>query len=88
FVSSLVLGLFLVPAFEGNTVPLPAAFGALLSCLSNMGPAPFHELAGMEDNFAGYSKLSKLFFSFVMILGRLEFFTLTALFMPGFWRRQ
>jgi len=28
-----------------------------------------------------------LFFSMAMLLGRLEFFTLFALILPGFWRR-
>jgi trk system potassium uptake protein TrkH len=49
-----------------------------------MGPAPFHIGA---DNFAGYSAVSKLFFALAMLLGRLEFFTLFALLLPGFWRR-
>ena len=41
----------------------------------------------VADNFAGYGGLSKLFFSFAMLLGRLEFFTLLTLLLPGFWRR-
>jgi len=65
-------------------LPLPAAFGASLSCLSNMGPAPFH--VG-EDNFASYSPVTKVVFALGMLLGRLEFFALLALLVPGFWRR-
>jgi trk system potassium uptake protein TrkH len=75
-------GLLFVTLVEG--VPIPTAFGAMLTCLSNMGPAPFH--VG-PDNFSGYSAGSKLFFSIAMLLGRLEFFTLFALMLPGFWRR-
>jgi trk system potassium uptake protein TrkH len=75
-------GLLFVTLVEG--VPVPTAFGAMLTCLSNMGPAPFHIGA---DNFADYSALSKLFFALAMLLGRLEFFTLFALLIPGFWRR-
>lgn len=67
-----------------EAIPPQAAFGATLSCLSNMGPAPFH--VG-PDNFAGYSSVSKMLFSLAMILGRLEFFTVFALFIPDFWRR-
>ncbi|MFW5738959.1 MAG: TrkH family potassium uptake protein [Myxococcota bacterium] len=67
---------------EGTSVQ--AAFGASLSCLSNMGPAPFHE---GPDNFAAYSSASKLLFSLTMVLGRLEFFTLFALLIPDFWKR-
>jgi trk system potassium uptake protein TrkH len=75
-------GLLFITLIEG--VPAPTAFGAMLTCLSNMGPAPFH--VG-PDNFAGYSAISKMFFSIAMLLGRLEFFTLFALLIPGFWRR-
>jgi trk system potassium uptake protein TrkH len=75
-------GILFVTLVEG--VPMPTAFGAMLTCLSNMGPAPFHIGA---DNFARYSVVSKLFFSLAMLLGRLEFFTLFALILPGFWRR-
>ncbi|MGB5546058.1 MAG: potassium transporter TrkG, partial [Polyangiales bacterium] len=75
-------GLLFLTLVEG--VPVPTAFGAMLTCLSNMGPAPFHVGA---DNFAAYSAGSKLFFAMAMLLGRLEFFTLFALIVPGFWRR-
>jgi len=75
-------GLLFVTLVEG--VPVPTAFGTMLTCLSNMGPAPFH--VG-PDNFAAYSAGSKLFFAIAMLLGRLEFFTLFALILPGFWRR-
>jgi trk system potassium uptake protein TrkH len=67
-----------------EVVPVPTAFGATLTCLSNMGPAPFH--LG-PDNFAGYSAVSKLLLSFAMLLGRLEFFAVLALLVPAFWRR-
>ena len=75
-------GLLFVTLVEG--VPVPTAFGTMLTCLSNMGPAPFH--VG-PDNFSAYSAGSKLFFAMAMLLGRLEFFTLFALVLPGFWRR-
>ena len=76
------VGLLFITLVEG--VPIPTAFGTMLTCLSNMGPAPFH--IG-PDNFSAYSAGSKLFFSMAMLLGRLEFFTLFALILPGFWRR-
>ena len=75
-------GLLFVTLVEG--VPAPTAFGTMLTCLSNMGPAPFH--VG-PDNFSSYSAGSKVFFAIAMLLGRLEFFTLFALILPGFWRR-
>ena len=83
FFSSLALGTFIVSWVDA--LPAEAAFGAMLSCLSNMGPGPFHVTDA--DHFAAYSDAAKLIFSFAMILGRLEFFTLLALLMPEFWRR-
>ena len=82
YLGTLAAGMLFVSLVENASVP--TAFGAMVTCLSNMGPAPFHEVA---DNFAGYGGLSKLFFSFAMLLGRLEFFTLLTLLLPGFWRR-
>lgn len=78
----MLLGTLAVCTLE--EIPLYTGFGAMLTSLSNMGPAPFY--IG-EDNFSAYSGLSKTIFSFMMILGRLEFFTLLALLLPDFWRR-
>lgn len=82
YMTSLALMTGLATTIDG--LPLPAAFGAALSCLSNMGPAPFH--IG-PDNFASYSSLTKIVFTLGMLLGRLEFFAVLALLVPGFWRR-
>ena len=82
FMISLALGVGLVTAIDGR--PLETAFGAVLSCLSNMGPAPFY--VGV-DNFASYSSPMKLIFAVLMLLGRLEFFALLALLVGGFWKR-
>ena len=67
-----------------DDVSIGTAFGATLSCLSNMGPGPWHE---GPDNFASYTEGAKIFFVVAMLLGRLEFFTLFALLVPDFWKR-
>lgn len=82
YFASMGLGILFI-AFTDD-VSLPTAFGAMLTCLSNMGPAPFYD---GSDNFASYSPVAKVFFSLAMLLGRLEFFTLFALLVPDFWRR-
>lgn len=66
-------------------VPVQTAFGATLSSLSNMGPAPWYQGA---DNFASYSPAAKLVFSFAMVVGRLEFFTVLAVLTPEVWKRR
>lgn len=88
YMASLGFGVLFVVVVEstlgGWDCTIGTAFGATLSSLSNMGPAPWHD---GPDNFVRYHWLSKLFFVFAMLLGRLEFFTLFALLVPDFWRR-
>lgn len=82
YMGSLGVGVLFVVITDG--VSIGTAFGATLSCLSNMGPAPWHS---GPDNFSAYSPAAKIFFSLAMLLGRLEFFTMFALLVPDFWRR-
>jgi trk system potassium uptake protein TrkH len=82
YVAILSAGILFVAAVDG--VPFGTAFGATLTCLANSGPAPYY-LTG--DHFADYSAASKLVFVMIMLLGRLEMFTLLALLAPSFWRK-
>lgn len=83
FVGTFAIGTLLFSWLEGFSAP--AAAGATLTCLSNMGPALFHPPG--PDNFAQYSVLGKLVASACMLLGRLEFFTVLVLLSPEHWRR-
>ena len=58
--------------------------GAVATCLGNVGPAI--GAVGPVDNFAPLPESAKLFLSFMMLLGRLELFTILVLFTPYFWR--
>jgi len=58
---------------------------ASLACVSNVGPGL--GLVGPLENYGFFSGASKLVLSACMLLGRLEFLTLLAIFTPGFWRR-
>ncbi len=82
YIGFLGLGTLVITITDDTAVP--AAFGAMLTTLSNMGPSPFYE---GSDNFASYSVFAKVWFSLAMVLGRIEFFTLLALLLPDFWRR-
>lgn len=82
YMGTMTVGILTISLLE--SVPLPTSFGAVLTCISNMGPAPFHLGA---DNFASYGPPAKVVFALLMLLGRLEFFALLALFIPGFWRQ-
>jgi len=44
-------------------------------------------LVGPTKNFAFLSGGEKYFLSFLMLLGRLEIYTVLVLFMPSFWRK-
>jgi trk system potassium uptake protein TrkH len=60
------------------------SFGAVATSLGNVGPAIGR--VGPIDNFAFFSAEAKFFLSFIMLLGRLELFTILILFTPFFWR--
>lgn len=63
---------------------LATSLGAVATSLGNVGPAIGQ--VGPVDNFAFFSPIAKIFLSFIMLLGRLELFTLLILFTPFFWR--
>lgn len=60
------------------------AIGAVATSLGNVGPGIGK--VGPLDNFAWLPAPVKLFLSFLMLLGRLELFTILVLFTPYFWR--
>jgi len=59
------------------------AFGAVATCLNNLGPG----LGRVSMSFSGISDLAKSLSVFAMLLGRLEIFTIAVLLTPEFWRR-
>jgi trk system potassium uptake protein TrkH len=63
-----------------------SALGAAASSLGNIGPA----LGSVSptDNFSHLSTAAKWFCSFLMLIGRLELFTVLILFTPFFWRKN
>ena len=61
-----------------------SAMGAAASSLGNIGPA-LGRLSPV-DNYAHLSEASKWFCSFLMLIGRLELFTVLILLTPFFWK--
>ncbi len=59
------------------------AIGAVISTITNTGPG----LGSTSQNFSGVPEASKLIFSFAMVAGRLEFFSLLVVLMPAFWKK-
>jgi trk system potassium uptake protein TrkH len=60
------------------------AFGAVAAMLSNTGLG-FGEL-DCSANYMIFSQPARLLLSFLMIAGRLEFFTVLILLTPAYWR--
>ncbi len=84
--------LFFVIIFAMGTAAMSAigldfktAIGATISSLGNIGPAIGG--VGPTDNFSEIPDVGKWILSFLMILGRLELFTILVFLSPGFWRK-
>ena len=77
FISSLFFMLF-VDDYE-------TSIGAVATSLGNIGPGIGS--VGPAANFAHIPATGKWFLSFLMLLGRLELFTIIVLFSPAFWKR-
>lgn len=65
-------------------VDLMTSFSGTIACLGNVGPG-FGEVYSM-GNYAAIPSAVKFFFSFLMLLGRLEIFGLIQLFFMKWWR--
>jgi trk system potassium uptake protein TrkH len=63
-----------------------SALGAAASSLGNIGPAI--GTVSPVDNFSHLTVSAKWFCSFLMLIGRLELFTVLILFSPFFWRKN
>jgi trk system potassium uptake protein TrkH len=73
----------LITAASG--VDLFSAFSAALSITGNLGTG--FGMAGPAHNYGGFPGHIKWLFSFVMLAGRLELWTVFLLFRPLYWRR-
>ena len=76
-ISSLIMSLF--------TQDIATACSAVISSMSNVGPG-FGEIGPM-DNFANLHDFAKIFLSILMMVGRLEIFTVLVLFSKTFWKK-
>lgn len=61
-------------------------FSAVVACFNNVGPG--FAMVGPAGSFAEYSDVSKIFLSFLMLLGRLEIYPLLLTFSLSSWTRK
>ena len=68
----------------GMGLDIDSAMGSVIASLGNIGPGIGS--VGPMDNFAHIPDAGKWFLSFLMMLGRLELFTVMIIFTPVFWK--
>lgn len=68
-----------------NGLSVRESFGAAITTLGGVGPGL--GMQGPAGNFADISDFCKWYLSFLMLIGRLEFFTIILICSPSFWRK-
>lgn len=76
------VGSVLIISFLG--VDFITTMSAVASCLGNIGPG--FGAVGAMDNYADLPIIAKNLLSFLMLLGRLEIYTVLVLFLPIYWK--
>ena len=82
YITVIVLGGIVLVLMD---LPLKDSFFISLSAVSNTGLGT--DITGLNGNYALIPDVSKWFVSFLMLVGRLELFTILILFFPSFWRK-
>ncbi|MDD4494172.1 MAG: TrkH family potassium uptake protein [Eubacteriales bacterium] len=83
YLSLFVIGTLIV-SFDGQS--LESSASAVAATLGNVGPG--FGFVGPTTNYGGLSDLSTITLTILMLLGRLEIFTVIALISPKSWRNQ
>ncbi len=82
------LFIFLISTFivmAAEDLPIITAISACAASIGNVGPGLGE--VGPAGNYANLSSFTKIVLSFLMLIGRLELFTILVIFTPAFWRR-
>jgi len=83
YMLSFIIGALVFSMFE---IDFKSAIGLSASTLGNVGPA-FGDF-GPVNNYAALPPLAQWWACFLMLIGRLELFTVLILFTPFFWRNR
>lgn len=68
-----------------NGVDFETIVSAVLTSLSNIGPG--YGAIGPTENFSGFRDPTLVYFSLLMVMGRLELFAFLVLFVPAAWKK-
>lgn len=82
YIIVVVFSTLIMTLFTENIV---TAASSVITCISNVGPG-FGSVGPMYS-FAHLNDFSKIFLAFIMLVGRLELFTVMVLFTRAFWKR-
>ena len=82
YLTTVSLGILVLAA---SGMGFQESIGGLISCLGGVGPGL--GIVGPAGNYADIPEFSKWFLSFIMLVGRLELFTVLLLFTPTFWKK-
>lgn len=82
YITVMTVGTIVMSLYSPDII---TAFSSVLTCLGNVGPG--FSTVGPVLNFAHLHDHAKLTLSAIMLLGRLEFYTLLVVIMPTFWRK-
>lgn len=82
YIVTFVIGSLVLTATGLN---IPTSMGSVATCMGGIGPGL--ESTGPVGNYGHVSDTAKWTLSFLMLLGRLELFSLYVLFIPSFWRK-
>ena len=82
FAIYLIVFTLLMLALMGTGVDQITAFGAIATCMNNLGPG----LGEVATNFQAMNAAGEWLCTLAMLLGRLEIFPLLVLVSPAFWR--
>lgn len=83
YMLSFIIGALVFSMFQ---LDFASAIGLAASSLGNVGPALGD--FGPVNNYAALPPLAQWWASFLMLIGRLELFTVLVLFTPFFWRNR
>lgn len=83
YMISFIIGALVFSMFQ---IDFQSAIGLSASSLGNVGPALGN--FGPVNNYSELPPLAKWWSSFLMLIGRLELFTVLILFTPFFWRNR
>ncbi len=85
FVFYIIIILLSVVILSAVGLDFDTAFGAVVTSIGNIGPGIGD--VGPSENFAHLPAFGKWYLAFLMLLGRLELFTVLVVLSPAFWKR-